>query len=278
MMYLGIGLVVLSNSKLDLQKTLLTGASGEIGSLLIGAYHAHGKFLIPLDEKSTVTAARILHLAARSPKASLQEIVRSNLLYLQKVIMYANRNNISELIFFSSVSVYGLQNREEIIEEEVGTNLSLYGSSKLFGEEILRESGLKVCSIRLPAILGHRGTKNFVARIYEKLSLGEEIVLTNAHKYYNSFLSVENLFEFLDKVELKKGFDVINLACKNTMTLFELVEFMRESLDSRSRVVISSASKGLLSISTSKAESEYGFEPHDPQTTLLSWIKKMPRP
>ena len=218
MMYLGIGLVVLSDSKLVLKKTLVTGASGEIGSLLIGAYHAHGKCLIPLDEKSTETAARILHLASRSPKASVQEIVHSNLLYLQKVIMYANRNDISELIFFSSVSVYGPQDREMIIEEEVGTKLSLYGSSKLFGEEILRESGLKVCSIRLPAILGHRGTKNFVARIYEKLSLGEEIILTNAHKYYNSFLSVENLFEFLDKVELKKGFDVINLACKNTMT------------------------------------------------------------
>ena len=275
-MYLEIGLVVLSDSKLVLKKTLVTGASGEIGSLLIGAYHSHGRFLVPLDEKSTVTAERILHLASRSPRASVQEIVRSNLLYLQKVIIYANQNNISELIFFSSVSVYGLQDREEIIEEEVGINLSLYGSSKLFGEEILRDSGLKVCSIRLPAILGHRGTKNFVSRIYEKLSRGDEIVLTNAHKFYNSFLSVENLFEFLDKVELKKEFDVINLACKNTMTLFELVELMREALDSRSRVVISTASKGLLSISTSKAEREYGFEPHDPSTTLLNWIKKMP--
>ena len=274
-MYLGIGLVVLSDSKLVLQKTLVTGARGDIGSLLIGAYHANGQSLIPLDEKSTVTAARILHLAAKSPGASVREYVHSNLLYLQNVIMYAKRNCIEELIFFSSASVYGRQDREEIVEEEVGTNLSLYGSSKLFGEEILRESGLKVCSIRLPAILGHRGTKNFVARIYEKLLLGEEIVLTNAHKYYNSFLSVENLFEFLAKVELKKGFDVINLACQNTMTLLELVELMREALDSHSRVVISSASTGLLSISTSKAEREYGFKPHDPSSTLLRWMKKM---
>ena len=51
--------------------------------------------------------------------------------------MYANRNDISEQ-FFSSVSVYRPQDREMIIEEEVGTNLSLYGSSKLFGEEILK--------------------------------------------------------------------------------------------------------------------------------------------
>ena len=99
-MYLGIGLVVLSDSKLVLQKTLVTGARGDIGSLLIDAYHARGQSLIPLDEKSTVTAARILHLAAKSPGASVREYVHSNLLYLQNVIMYAKRSCIEELIFF----------------------------------------------------------------------------------------------------------------------------------------------------------------------------------
>ena len=52
----GIGLSSPFRFKISFKKTLVTGASGEIGSLLIGAYHAHGKCLIPLDEKSTETA------------------------------------------------------------------------------------------------------------------------------------------------------------------------------------------------------------------------------
>jgi len=241
----------------------------------MGLYQAHGQPIIPLDERCSVTAGRILHLAAKSPGASVREYVRSNLLYLQQVIEYAKRNGIEELIFFSSANVYDGQDRDEICEEEVGMTLSLYGASKLFGEEILRESGLRGCCLRLPAILGCRRTKNFVARVHAKLLRDEEIVLTNAHKHFNNFLSVENLFEFLDKVELKMGFDVINLACKNTMTLLEVVELMREALESHSSIVTSSAQTVFLSLSTIKAQREYGFEPHEPSSTLLRWINQI---
>ena len=255
-----------------LGKTLITGERGDVGSLLMGLYHARGQAIIPLDERCDVMADRILLLAGRLPEASVLEYVRSNLLYLQQVIEYAKRNGIEELIFFSSASVYDGQVQDEICEEETGVTLSLYGASKLFGEEILRESGLKVCCLRLPAILGRRNTTHFIARASAKLLRDEEIVLTNADKHFNNFLSVENLYEFLDKVELKTGFDVINLACKNTMTLLEIVELMREALNSHSSIVSSSAQTGFVSLSTIKAQREYGFEPHEPSSTLQRWI------
>lgn len=253
--------------------TLITGEKGDVGSLLMKLYRDNGNEIMPFDKKKDIRADRILHLAAKSPPASAEDIINSNILYLQEVIEYACKNDIREFVFFSAVSIYGNQNKEDVCESDCMVEPNLYGVSKLLGEKLLSEAPFNVLSIRLPAVLGIRNKTNFLSRCYLKLRNSEEIELTNSDRLFNNFISVKNIFEFLISLKLKKKFDVVNLASKKEMTLLEIVELMKDSMNSRSKVISLDKMNAFFNISAQKAETEYGFEPHSAREAIASWLQ-----
>ena len=178
-------------------KTLITGERGDIGAAIFKFYQDSGLVIQAFDESIDARADRILHLAAKSPPATGDEICRSNILYLKKIVDYAEKNCINEVVFFSGMSVYGEQNKEDVEEDDCIRAPDLYGVSKLFGEEFLRKSHLKVLCLRLPGILGYRNDTNFLSRCYIKLNKNECVELTNSEKLFNNFISIRNIFEFL---------------------------------------------------------------------------------
>lgn len=254
--------------------TLITGEKGDVGSLLMNLYRDNGKEIIPFDKEKNIRANRILHLAAKSPPATSGEIVDSNILYLREVIEYACNNDIRELIFFSAVSIYGNQDKEDVCESDCIVEPNLYGVSKLLGEKLLSEAPFNVLSIRLPAVLGIRNKTNFLSRCYTKLKSNEEIGLTNSDRLFNNFISVENIFEFLTSLKLKKQFEIINLASKKEMTLMDIVMLMKVESGSHSKVASFGDKKPFFNISTLKAQKEYGFIPSGAKETIVNWLKE----
>jgi len=117
---------------------IITGASGYVGSLLKHTLDSFIQYSPSLEIKNR---SILIHLASKS-EGSYEEIVKSNINYLCEVIAFCKKNNIEKFIFFSAISIY--------------THDDLYSTSKLFGEKILEESGLKILVLRLPMIL----TKN----------------------------------------------------------------------------------------------------------------------
>ncbi len=219
-------------------------------------------------------ANRILHLAAKSPPASMDQIIKSNIVYVQEIVKYAVDNKIEEMIFFSAMSLYGKQNKEDVAEEDNIVEPGIYGISKLLGEEILRNSPLKVLSIRLPAILGYRNTTNFLSRCYMKLKNNEDIELTNHDRVFNNFISVENIFEFLAEFRFTGKFDILNLASRKMMTIIDVVELMKETMKSRSEIIINSEKQPFFNVSTNKAESEYSFKPQEAEVCITGWLQQ----
>lgn len=255
-------------------RCLITGSSGDVGSILYKFYKREGFDILPFDGKIDIEADRILHLAAKSPPANSEEIIKSNITYLQSVVDFATRNKISELIFFSAISVFGKQNKENVDENDCIIEPDIYSVSKLLGEKILSESLLNVLCLRLPAVLGFKNKTNFLSRCYIKLKNNEDIELTNPHRLFNNFISIENIFNFIKYIKIKRKFDIVNLASRKEMTILATVEVMKKAMNSTSNISILGNNSSFFNISTEMAESEYGFIPCRAKNTITRWIQQ----
>jgi len=264
------------NDKLEniIMRHLITGSSGDVGLILYRLYKREGFDILPFDEKVDMEAGRILHLAAKSPPANPEDIIKSNVIYLRRIADYAARNKINELIFFSAVSVYGKQNKENVSENDGIVDPDIYGVSKLLGEKLLRETSLNVLCLRLPAVLGLKNKTNFLSRCYLKLKNNEDIELTNPVRLFNNFISIENIFDFLKHVIFQNDFDVVNLASKKEWTILEIINFMKDNIHSSSRISILNKEDNFFNISTDKAEGKYCFVPYTAKETVSRWIRQ----
>ena len=120
---------------------ILTGEKGNIGSVLYSLYQKDGIDSCPIKKyEMDMNATRLIHLAAKSPPSNCHEFLESNIIYLKKIIETAINFKIKEFIFFSSISIYGNQNRYSLSEESPIIEPCSYGISKLFGEALLKES------------------------------------------------------------------------------------------------------------------------------------------
>lgn len=255
--------------------TLITGFRGDIGSMLYALYKQHNLSIEPFDDTVDTKADVFIHMAAKSPPSLPCDILNSNIVYLKKVVDYALFNGINKMIYFSAMSVYGSQNKENLTEEDFLNSPSIYGASKLFGESFLKESALKhVLAIRFPGILGVKNTTNILGRCYVKLKNNEDIEITNPHRLFNNFICVENLFDFITTVEMEEKFDVINVASDKNMTLLEIVTLMKTILNSKSKLIESGIESDFFNISTQKAQTLYGFKPYDAKTAVELWVKR----
>lgn len=253
-------------------KIAITGINGDIGSLLEPMFISSG-FNCKNYDMDLIGVDRVLHLAAKSLPATCDEIINSNILFLRELVKNAEQSGVKELVFFSAASVYGSSEIDLVNENSPFQSPSIYGLSKALGEEILRESKLNVLVIRLPAVLGYRNTTNIMARWYHGMKTNEDIVYMNSQKLFNNFITVESIFNFLKVFTFCNKFDVINLASKRTMSVAEIVYFMKNAIGSSSKLV-DAGNSAFFAVSTQKAEEKYAFIPEDPREALSSWINK----
>lgn len=261
-------------STLAREGVIITGSGGDIGSILASLYRKAGAAVYSPDEAIRHGASVILHLAAKSPPASCDEMINSNILYLRDVLQSAQNNNIENMIFFSAVSVYGDLDKEEVNEDDPPEQPSFYGLTKLIGEKYLKESAINTLCLRLPAVLGFRNKTNIMSRLFLKLINNEAIELTNHDKLFNNFISVENIFEFIINLRLKLKHDTINLASAKDLTLFDIATLMKNLMGSKSTIRVLREKKNFISISTKKAELQYNFVPYDAAGVITRWVKQ----
>lgn len=255
-----------------IRTTILSGERGGVGSYLAELLRREGERIMPYDPTRTVQADRFLHLAARSG-SNWRAIIESNVHYLQEVINYCELNKIPHIIFFSAASIYGQPNEEMITEESSPIRPDLYGVSKLFAEKILECCSLQVLCLRLPAILTRGIQGNLPSRWYQALKSDETVTIYNGEKMFNNYICVENIARFLQAVELKQKFDTINLASRRNFSLQQAVEFLKQALHSKSRIICSQELQPFFSISTEKAVAKYDFEPFAAEQALQTWCE-----
>lgn len=234
---------------------MATGLQGNVGLLLQKEFDNICEYKKSVDD---VNEKVFIHLASKS-SGFWSEIINSNIHYLCEVIEFCKKKAIKKIIFFSAVSIY--------------SNEDLYSTSKLLGEKILEKSGLKVLVLRLPMILTQDTQNGILNRIVHKLQKDEDIILYNHNKKFNNFISVKEICNFIKEYKFRKKFEIVDLGTAKDMTLYEIVEFMKCFLSSKSKIKLKKGDMPLVNIDTDKLINEFKHKPIKTKKSLKNWLE-----
>jgi len=254
---------------------MITGHRGDIGSTLYQLFQQNDCGpMFPFDGENRKDIKQFIHLAARHPKDPFDEIINSNIHFMDEVVRYSEDNDVQEFIFFSSTSVYGSLPKEGITEKDPFSYPDVYGISKMMGEKRLELSRIKTVCLRLPGILELKNSNNLLSKWFNKLVSDEEITITNPNRLFNSFISPENIFDFISNLTLTQNFDTLNLSVDRSHSLRDVVELLKYILKSNSKISVKENNGNFCSFSTEKAKKHYNFKAHDIENTLKLWCVK----
>lgn len=255
-------------------RILLTGQTGDTGSVISARYREEGRGVIPYAPDLDVAVDRIVHAAARHPVDRPEQIYESNLAFTKHLIDYGLAHGATEFVFLSSVSIYGDVDDENIVETRPACCEDMYSLSKLFMEKYLGTTRLKVLSVRLPGVLEVKKSYSFMSRLYDRLARSEEVVLANPHRKFNAYICPESIYSFIAGFSFQQRYDVVNMAMEKELTVIETVELMKKILRSSSAVRIEADQRPFRGYSIEKAKQRYGYMPPPVEQSLRAWCER----
>lgn len=156
----------------------------------------------------------------------------------RNVLAAMDKNGVKNIIFTSSVAVYGL-NKTNPDENHPHDPFNHYGKSKWQAEEVLREwfniapEERSLTIIRPTVIFGERNRGN-VYNLLKQISSGK-FAMVGAGTNYKSMAYVGNIVEFI-KYKLHhvtKGCEIYNYVDKPDLNMNELVAEVEQSLNKK---------------------------------------------
>lgn len=221
---------------------LVTGSSGYIGGSFIRQYQAQYQFqTFSLLQNSLDTLVlhdidAVLHCAAlvhNKNEHNYDRYYEINVAYPVTLAKKAKREGVKHFIFISTIAVYG----EEItyINEYTAVNpVSPYGQSKHKAEEALKAlecTQFKVSIIRIPMVYGDDAPGNIALlnTIIQKVPILPFAGIDNRR----SFLSIENLINFIDKVIVHRLAGVFLVSDDQAISTTQFIKQLAQKLNKK---------------------------------------------
>ncbi|MFK7946497.1 MAG: NAD-dependent epimerase/dehydratase family protein [Saprospiraceae bacterium] len=249
------------------KKILFTGASGFIGShfhkainntiitnldlrepkFKHNADYIKGDIRIKEDVEKAIEASQpevIVSLAAEHKDFGInrEDYFRTNEYGTQVICEAATKYGIKNIVFYSSVAVYG--GNTEPSTEQMPPNPNLpYGESKLAGEKVLKkwaaeDASRSVLIIRPSVVYGERNIANMF-RLINQIRAGRYFHIGKGDNV-KSIVYVKNIVDatlFLMK-QMKTGVDIYNYADEPQLTSREIASAITESLSKREPITL----------------------------------------
>ena len=233
-------------------KIVVTGAAGFIGSalsnLLIKDYDviaidnlASGSWArldpsirrieMDLDSASVddlrgvfTGAEKICHLAAvklNNPGHNSDQMLRTNILATRNIFEAAGLSNIGKVLFTSSLYAYGSMGPAKMLEEDIPFPTTLYGMTKLIGEQMLTSAAHKyhfdaviprLFFIYGPGQFADGGYKSVIVRNCEQLNLGLPATINGDGNQALDYVYIDDCVAALNSLLDKKVTGVVNLS------------------------------------------------------------------
>jgi Nucleoside-diphosphate-sugar epimerases len=156
----------------------------------------------------------------------------------KNVLEAMDKNDIKNIIFTSSVAVYGL-NKKNPNEEHPADPFNHYGKSKWQAEKVLREwyqkdpENRSLTIVRPTVIFGERNRGN-VYNLLKQIASGKFLMVGKGTNF-KSMAYVGNIVAFLKYhlENVKAGYQVYNYIDKPDLSMNDLVAQVEESLDKK---------------------------------------------
>ena len=292
-------------------RILVTGSSGFIGSHLASALDSKGYEVTGVDIKEALKDRKypqlkkdlaewgqvetlgeydvIYHIAGHSAGdlsiKNYEQDLRDNVLATANIIKLAQLTGTKQIIYASSMAVYGDQPKYPVTEDMLPRPNVYYGANKLASEyylKIANTKDLQTCSLRLFNIYGPgQDIENFnqgmVSIFVGELIKNKKIEMRGSPDRYRDFLYIDDTVEglMLCLENEKIAGEVINLSSGVQNTLGELVDLIRSKLPFETTLTYgkpSSFDLNRMHGDISKARELLGF---DPKTNLSEGLDIM---
>ena len=188
-------------------------------------------YLAKKATKSTTVIMTANHVPYASSSKDSFEVMFDNLLMVKNLLLALERTPVAEVIFTSSVDVYGAC--DSVINESTALNpLTNYAASKVACEMLLKarltQLSIPLLSFRLPQIIGeHDPSPKVVNRFLSAAANGMPIVVTGDGSSSRDFVSVSDVAEIIFQSVGQRINTAINLVSGNSLTMLELVDIIK---------------------------------------------------
>lgn len=213
--------------------------------------------------------------------------IENNITTFLNVLECCKKNNVKNLIFSSSSSVYGMNNKMPYTENEnTDSPASFYAVTKKTNELMafaysklydLSYVGLRFFTVYGPWCRTDMASYIFIKSIIE----GKEISLFNEGDMLRDFTYVDDVTESIIRVMNKmlgNGASiqkVLNVGNSNPYTLNDFLAAIELSLDKKAKIIYKPIQKGDIKATYADVTALYDFVEFKPSTLLEDGVKKM---
>lgn len=178
----------------------------------------------------------VIHLAAEhkdnvSPTSLYYDV---NVGGMKNILEAMDKNGISDIIFTSSVAIYGL-NKDNPNEKHPADPFNDYGKSKWEAEQVLadwyKESAKKSVSVIRPTVIFGEENRGNVYNLFKQIVSGKFLMIGKGENE-KSMAYVKNITAFIQYlIANREGYQVFNYADKPDLSTKELISNIEDSLD-----------------------------------------------
>lgn len=252
-------------------KFLIFGATGYIGSHLSGylSNAGHEVYKVSRSQAKGVTgmditdqtqfrkiefaADVVVNCVSKLPESSkdsenpvfLKELFLTNVVGAVNIANWSASNGVPLLINCSSLSVvkrpWPVPLSEEDLDLPDGIHTG-YGMSKLSQEQLMNqclgETATNLVHLRISGAYGGKmPTGGIIVNLFEKLSKGQKLSLTDAEKNTFDIIHVDDICRSIEKVAMiNPESQTLNLASGKPVSLWELAQELKKLLGSTSEI------------------------------------------
>ncbi|MBX3182358.1 MAG: NAD-dependent epimerase/dehydratase family protein [Polyangiaceae bacterium] len=183
----------------------------------------------------------LIHLAAEKHNQSKDDptrVVRANIEGTLALLCEAARRGVKRVVFASSLYAYGRMSGADYQEDELPAPSTVYGVSKLAGEQLLRyaaaEFGISWLALRYLFVYGPRqfagmGYKSVILKTFEHIQRGEQPVVYGDGEQRLDYVFVDDVVTAtLRAAEAELTGEVLNVASGEATSVNQLVDLMLE--------------------------------------------------
>ncbi len=168
------------NNRFGIKGIKLTGLVG-LKDINVSDYKMSESIIKNLDPDLVINTAAFHDVDLCEDEA--RSVFEVNVMGVRNIAIICKKMNIP-LMHFSTDYIFDGKKKEPYIEDDCASPLSLYGISKLAGEQVMRYLLDKYYIIRLSGLYGHagsagKGNTNFVEQVIKMSEKGKEIKVVN---------------------------------------------------------------------------------------------------
>ena len=191
-----------------------------------------------LPELSGCKLDQIIHCAALTTANSnnFSQIEEVNISLASLVCEWISIYRPEFSLFLSTVSIYGSISEGTLCIDTTPINPNLYGKSKLYAENMIREccrnKNVSSAIFRLPGTVGYGSHGNIISKIYNYLyhscdSTVLPLTLFNPNSLFNNIVNIESLMQYWNSLSIAESsvcaFDILTLLASSEPILFNTI-------------------------------------------------------